>query len=126
MLDAVRQLLTDSTAITDVVGDRIFPFIREQETAMPAIMMELVEIAPLDTNSGAKTAMYEVHCKAYSLTAMEANGLMMNIRAALDRQEGTVLGYDIAHSFVDEMDMDTVENGRVFIASVSTIFHVKL
>lgn len=124
MLDAIRTLLTDSSPITDIVGERIFPFVREEETPMPAIMMELREIAPIDTNSGAKASAYTIDVYAYSQTAQQASALMVLIRAALDRVEGPVLTYNVAHSHIASMDMSAAAGGRVFMSSVSSIFHI--
>lgn len=126
MIDAAKNLLENATAITDVVADRIFPFIREEETPMPAIMLEIDEITPGDTNSGAKTMAYKINAVAYAPTAVLANGLMLNMRAALDRQEGDVVGYDVAHSYIDEMSMNVSKDGRIYVAVVTAIFHLKI
>ena len=124
MIDAVYTLLNASSSITDLVGTNIFPFIREEETDMPALMMETTSIKPVDTNSGSKAAAYNVDVHAYTQTAQQANALMVLVRSALDRVEGVVNDYDIAFSHVLSMDTDVLAGGRVYTSTVSVSFHI--
>jgi len=124
MIEAVYSLLNDVTAITDIVGTSIYPLIREEESDMPALMMEITNINPVDTNSGAKVSAYDVDIHSYTQTVKESNSLMLLVRSALDRVEGTVSGYDIAFSHVTAMDLDVVAGGRVYTSTVSVSFHI--
>ena len=124
MLEAVYSILSTTTAITDIVGTSIYPLIREEETDMPALMMETTGINPLDTNSGAKVTEYNIDVHSYSQTVQQSNALMLLVRSALDRVEGEIAGYSIAFSHVTGMDLDVVAGGRVYTSTTSVSFHI--
>jgi len=124
MLEAVYSILNSTASITDIVGTSIYPLIREEETDMPALMMETIAISPIDTNSGAKATEYRVDVHSYSQTVQQSNALMLLVRSALDRVEGDHAGYSVAFSHVTGMDLDVVAGGRVYTSTTSVSFHV--
>lgn len=82
----IYQLLQASTAVTDLVGTRIFPALAAQEAAMPFITYEIMQITPSDEKDGPSTLdEVRVEVIAYAATYSVAADLGAKIRTALDR-----------------------------------------
>jgi hypothetical protein len=123
MLDLVYKLLKDDSDVTGEVSSRIYPFIREKDTTMPAVMMEFVGTEFTIPKEGeSKADMYQVEVFSYAKTATGAMRLGNKVRAALVNKPGLYdmtadggYSYQVAESHIRQMSMEAEAEGRVFV-----------
>lgn len=123
MLDLVYKILSDNTDVTGEVSTRIYPYIREKSTDMPAIMMEFTGTSfstPKENSS--KGDAYQVEVYTYADTATVAMRTGNKVRTALVNQSGTYnmtgvggFSYTLLESRIREMGMDSQNEGQVYI-----------
>lgn len=124
MLDLIYNQLSNDATLTSLVSSRIYPYIIEEEVTTPAVMFTLESVIPLNTMEGdAKAETYQVVVTSISKRAGEAQQLMNIVRATLDSLEGeytlgTGNSYTVADSRMSGMNMDSLYNGRLFVAEV--------
>jgi hypothetical protein len=93
---AIYHLLTNATAITDIVGTRIYPEVAQQDGDLPYIVYNVSNNEPSDTKpepSKLDTAEIEVHC--YATSYSQAIDIAVAVRGALDRVKGTYNGVNV-------------------------------
>ena len=93
---AIYHLLTNATAITDIVGTRIYPEVAQQDGDLPYIVYNITNNEPSDTKpepSKLDTAEIEVHC--YATSYSQAIDIAVAVRGALDRVKGTYNGVNV-------------------------------
>lgn len=122
MLDLVYKLLKDDSNVTSEVSSRIYPYIREKDTSMPAVMMEFVGTEFTMPKEGvSKADMYQVEVFTYSKTATEAMRIGNKIRTALVNKPGTYnmtadggFSYNVLESHIRQMSMESQSEGKIF------------
>jgi|DEB0MinimDraft_6_1074348.scaffolds.fasta_scaffold00103_14 hypothetical protein len=123
MLDLVYKLLKDDSNVTGEVSSRIYPYIREKDTTMPAVMMEFVGTEFTIPKEGiSKADMYQVEVFSYAKTATVAMRLGHKVRAALVNKPGTYdmtgdggFSYEVLESHIRQMSMESEAEGRVYV-----------
>ena len=93
---AIYYLLTNATAITDIVGTRIYPEVAQQDGDLPYIVYNITNNEPSDTKpepSKLDTAGVEVNC--YATSYSQAIDIAVAVRGALDRVKGTYNGVNV-------------------------------
>lgn len=95
--------LTSVTAITDLVGQNIYPVFLPQQATYPCIVY-MVNSAPLDNNMKGEAAYHDRATVTFHIWADHAQGqqgyddldaIDVALRAALDRVTGTVSGITV-------------------------------
>lgn len=110
---AIFKLLTDTTAISQIVGSRVFPVILPENAALPAIVFGRVSTngAPLshDGSTGIVTSYFEI--TAIAKDVQIAKTLSTQIRKRFSGFTGKVDGFSIFRASVesesDEYDVET-------------------
>lgn len=123
MLDLTFKLLNEDSAVTGEVSGRIYPYIREKDTTMPAIMMEFVGTEFTIPKEGtAKADSYQVEVYSYAKTATVAMRLGNKVRAALVNKPGTYdmtgnngFSYNVLESHIRQMSMESMAEGKIFV-----------
>lgn len=123
MLDLVYKLLSDDSDVTSEVSTRIYPYIREKDTTMPAVMMEFTGTEFTIPKEGtAKADTYRVEVFSYAKTATVAMRIGNKIRTALVNQPGTYdmtgnggFSYTVLESHIREMSMESEAEGKVYV-----------
>ena len=109
--DALYSLLAASGAVASHVGDRIYPVVRPQNSALPAIVYQQISgprSHAMDGPSSLVESTWQVSCWAASYT--QAEQLMDAVRSTLDGYSGTVAGVDIEGIFlIDVADLYNTE-----------------
>ena len=125
MLDLIYHKLSTHTPLTDIVGDRIYTYIVEEQKATPAVMFTVDSIEPLNVmQDTAKADSYRVVVSCISKSAGQAQQLMHIVRALLDSIEGettiaaTSNTYNVADSRMAGMNIEALFNGRLFAAEL--------
>ena len=123
MLDLVHKLLSDNTDVVAEVSTRIFPFVREQDTPMPAIMMDFVNTqfsTPKDNLSTGDTYQVEIYTYASSATVAMRTG--NKVRSALVNKSGDFnmtgsggFTYTLIESRIVGMGMEVESDGKIYI-----------
>ena len=123
MLDLVYKLLKDDSNVVGEVSTRIYPYVREKATTMPAIMMDFVGTqfsTPKENTSKGDT--YQVEVYTYAKTATVAMRTGNKVRTALvnksgnyDMTSGGGFTYTLLESRIVNMGMESEEEGKVYI-----------
>ena len=89
---AIYSLLVNDSAVSAIVGTRIYPELAEEGASAPYIVYSVVSNTPSDTKDG--TPIDEAQLEVFSVgsTYAAANDLADNVRAALDRKSKIVVG----------------------------------
>lgn len=92
----IRQLLTANAPFTALVGTKVFAEIIEQETALPAVVLRVIDITPGTFKNGVATVdtvtlQLDVYAKAGSTSGMQqVETISEAARTVMDRYAGTV------------------------------------
>ena len=89
---AIYSLLVNNSAVSALVGTRIYPELAEEGAFAPYIVYSVVSNTPSDTKDG--TPIDEAQLEIFSVgnTYAAANDLADKVRAALDRKSQIVVG----------------------------------
>ena len=131
MIDLIYKVLTDSTAVTDVTGDRVYPEYRSPGSNVPSVVIDLTGVSPLHTmKSKVKADMVDMDVTCFSTGIGAVISLSRDVRQALEDMEGTYVmqdgtTYDVADSKVYAYSTNTDYDGRICAAEVSVSFSIK-
>lgn len=123
---AIYSILTGDSAVSALVGSRVYPQIAAQGAAFPFVVYLVNDLTPSDTKSGVSTldeVRYEV--LAIAETYAEAADLNEKIRTALDRYTGTVSGVVIDSIQFTELEVDFDDNSETYIVNSEYVIRVK-
>ena len=123
---AVYGILSGTTAVTDIVGTRIFPEIAEQEAVTPFVIYQLQSVAPEDTHDGPSKldeVRFEFLCYADSYNA--AADLAVAVRGALDRVSGTYNGVNVESVQFNDVDVEIEYDPRRYSQVLKFTFRIK-
>jgi len=123
---AIYSILTSDSAVSAIVGTRVYPQIAAQGAAFPFVVYLINDITPSDTKSGVSTldeVRYEV--LAIAETYAETADLNEKIRTALDRYTGTVSGIVVDSIQFTELDTEYDDGSETYIANSEYILRVK-
>ena len=87
---AIYSMLKDDSAVSALVGTRIYPELAEEGAATPYVVYSVVSNTPVDTKDSAPVDEAQLEVFSVADTYAEANDLADKVRAALSRQEKTV------------------------------------
>lgn len=123
---AIYSILTSDSAVSAIVGSRVYPQIAAQGAAFPFAVYILQNVEPSDTKSGVSTLdeiRYDI--VVASETYAEASDLTEKIRTALDRYTGTVAGVVIDSIQFQDIDVNNDPATETFVTSSEYIIRVK-
>lgn len=124
---AIYSILTGDSAVSALVGNRVYPQIAAQGAAFPFVVYVLQDTSPSDTKSGVSTldeVRYDIVVASESYA--EASDLTNKIRTALDRYTGTVSGVVIDSIQFIDLDVDNDPATETYVTSSEYIIRVKL
>ena len=115
---AIYTRLLAYTDLTDLVGDRVFFDVLDQNAAMPAVAFSRISterFPAMGSNVGVAKARIQV--AAYEDLGLDAIAVAVQVKAALDRWSGTAGGVVVQHIFIDaefeEYDPDSKKHRSV-------------
>lgn len=122
---AVHGILLANTAVSGLVGSRIYPSVLPQGVTYPAISYEQIhgsEATGPQAYRGLFRARFQVSIFARDRAGSIA--LAAAVSAALKRYRGTVAGVPVSDVFIDDsIDLFDPESGVYFIAQEYRIYH---
>ena len=89
---AIYSLLVNDSAVSAIVGTRIYPELAEEGASAPYIVYSVVSNTPSDTKDGAPVDEAQLEIFSVGNTYAAANDLADKVRAALDRKSQIVVG----------------------------------
>ena len=111
---AISSLLANNSAITDLVGTKIYPMVREQEDGLPAITYQVISgIRSHDISgpNGLVEGRIQINC--FAATVLASLQLAAVVRAALNGLRGGAAGVAIECMLLeDQGDLPSVEPGN--------------
>jgi len=87
---AIYSMLKDDSAVSALVGTRIYPELAEEGAATPYVVYSVVSNTPVDTKDSAPVDEAQLEVFSVADTYAAANDLADKVRAALARQEKVV------------------------------------
>lgn len=115
---AIYSLLVNDSAVSAIVGTRIYPELAEEGASAPYIVYSVVSNTPSDTKDG--TPIDEAQLEIFSVgsTYAAANDLADKVRAALDRKSQIVVGTVTVQSIHYTNEVTEVSEKRDLYISV--------
>ncbi len=113
---AIYKLLKDSADIGAICADRIYPELAQQDADAPFIVYTIVDTSPSATKNATSkldTARVELYCLSQDYE--EAMDLGIAVRAALDRQSGTISGVQVQSIDFDTSDIQFDPDQRIYV-----------
>lgn len=108
---AIYNILTNDSAVSAIVGTRVFPQKVEFDERMPAITYFVVGTTPNNTKNGVSTYDYvTAQITGFGTNYAEAQDLADKIRTALDYVSGTYAGVVIDKIFF-QTSQDLYDDG---------------
>ena len=89
---AIYSLLVNDSAVSAIVGTRIYPELAEEGASAPYVVYSVVSNTPSDTKDGAPVDEAQLEIFSIGNTYAAANDLADKVRAALDRKSQIVVG----------------------------------
>ena len=110
---SIRSILTADSDVSALVSTRVFPYMRQQGTAFPAIVYELEDTEPQQGLDGFQSlTRCELSVTNVAETYSGAKDLASKVRTALNGYTGTSEGVAIK-SVVHDNDIGIVEDSRI-------------
>jgi|TARA_R100000084_G_scaffold74788_3_gene33659 hypothetical protein len=110
---SIRSILTADSDVSALVSTRVFPYLRQQGTAFPAIVYELEDTEPQQGLDGFQSlTRCELSVTNVAETYSGAKDLASKVRTALNGYTGTSEGVAIK-SVVHDNDIGIVEDSRI-------------
>jgi hypothetical protein len=115
---AIYSLLVNDSAVSAVVGTRIYPELAEEGASAPYVVYSVVSNTPSDTKDG--TPIDEAQLEIFNVgnTYAAANDLADKVRAALDRKSQIVVGTVTVQSIHYTNEVTEVSEKRDLYISV--------
>lgn len=85
----VYNLLSNASAVTDIVGADIYPEIAPEGVTAPCIIFDVMNITPQYSRSGLSYDQSTVDIDMFEKDYTDSVDLMMAVRAAVERVSGT-------------------------------------
>jgi hypothetical protein len=123
---AIYGILSGTTAVSDIVGTKIFPEIAEQETAVPFVVYQVQSVQPEDTHDGpSKLDEVRVEVLCYDDAYNGAADLASAVRGALDRVRGTYNGVNVESVQFNDVDFEIEYDPRRYSQVLTFTFRIK-
>ena len=113
---AIYKLLKDSADVGAICADRIYPELAQQDADAPFIVYTIVDTSPSATKNATSkldTARVELYCLSEDYE--QAMDLGIAVRAALDRQSGTISGVQVQSIDFDTSDIQFDPDQRIYV-----------
>lgn len=111
--DHVYKTLAATTALTKIVGDRIYPLGTKGEVAFPFVIYERSGIEVEYDKDARRMARVDVSVYAVSDSYTQSLGIAELICDALDKKEATYTGFNVIDAHIESAAEDFVENSFV-------------
>jgi|TARA_R100000084_G_scaffold109442_1_gene76891 hypothetical protein len=128
---AIRTVLLANSDVTDLISTRIYPYMRQQSSALPAVVYSLDNTEPEHSlnstlNLTRATLTFECYSKSYG----EAKDVAAKIKSVINGYSGTSEGIEIKSCYHDndiggvEVSPIGEERGLSSIDSMYVIWYV--
>ncbi len=123
--DIIDRLLADS-AITAIVGQRIFPVHVDQDAELPAIMVTITDIETRPTKTAASLDDFvDLDLTVYAKSAKQCFDVAELIRTNLDNFTGTMGSTTVQTLRFESLNLNHFANDDLFICGSEFMAHVK-
>lgn len=123
MLDLVFDKLNNDTDLDAIVDGRIFPYLRQQGSTLPAVMFEQTNASftPTKTTTSVNDE-FEFTINCFSESISEAWSMHTIVRSLFEGLEGSfTIGsnvYKVASTVIDAVASDVMDDGNVYIVEL--------
>lgn len=117
--EALYAKLIGFPALAALIATRVFPLAIPQGTAKPCVYYEQIDAdveSAMGTDDGLETSYFEITIVADSYASMTA--VKRQIRKALQRDGGTIDGFEINDCFIEGVDEAYAEKTLEYIGGV--------
>jgi len=121
---AIRRHLLDNSAVTAIIGDRIYPLTMPQGETLPVITYSVAAIHEDNQEGDAATlARARLQLDCWATTHKQANDLAQAVRLALPTTTGAI---GSGANRVEEVSIIPIETGRQFYEPDTRYYRVML
>jgi len=106
----ITSILTNDSALTALVGTKIYPILMEENTKLPAISYLITEINAEYFKQGWAGDAAHFQIRIFAKSYAEANTVALAVRSALERANGTydttVITAALLEGYTEDYDID--------------------
>ena len=123
MLDLLFRQLDDDSDLEAIVGARIYPYLRQQGSDLPAVMFEQTNASftPTKTTTSVNDE-FEFTVNCFSTSLSEAWSMHTIVRTLFEGMAGSFSvgsnNYDVASTVIDAVASDVMDEGNIFIVEL--------
>ena len=123
MLDLVYNKLKLDSDLSAIVDGRIYPYLRQQGSDLPAVMFEQTNASftPTKTTTSVNDE-FEFTVNCFSESISEAWSMHTIVRSLFEGMEGAFTigsnNYKVASTVIDAVASDVMDDGNVFIVEL--------
>lgn len=124
--DAIYYILSDTSAITALVSDRIYPINRPQEIVTPAIVYDVYDANANNTKNGiSEVDQFNVDVSVWADKYETCSTILDLVIPALRNLKGTYAGVKITSSWIERPAMDQqINTTEIFSKNTLISFRV--
>ena len=123
MLDLLFDKLNNASDVQNIVSARVYPYIRQQGSELPAIMFEQTNASftPTKTTTSVNDE-FEFTVNCFSESISQAWSLHTLVRTLFEGMAGSFTigsnSYEVAGTTIDSVASDVMDDGNVFIVEL--------
>lgn len=116
---AINYLLKSSTALTALVGSKIFPFYVDEITSFPSVMYQVVSRIPTYVKDETIEETSTVEIYSFSFTYLESLTVSNIVRSVLEFSHGSVQGIPIKQIRIEKIEENFDFDSNVFYSKIT-------
>jgi len=121
----ITSILTNDSAVTAIVSNRIYPILMEEDTKLPAISYTVSTIDSEYSKTAWANDFVNFEVSMYAKSYSGVNTLASAVRSSLERTGGTytttMVGHILMSGYSEEYDL----NGDTYVITLNFRTHVK-
>ena len=116
---AINYLLKSSTALTALVGSKIFPFYVDEITSFPSVMYQVVSRIPTYVKDETIEETSTVEIYSFAFTYLESLTVSNIVRSVLEFSHGSVQGIPIKQIRIEKIEENFDFDSNVFYSKIT-------
>lgn len=117
----IYKTLTANTALTALVGSKIFPYALTESTTLPGVIYRISSIVPEYVKNELVGEENQVEVLSYALTYANCLEVSAAVRSALELLSGDVEGINVVQSRVSSIEESFDFENNVYFSKINFI-----
>lgn len=116
---AITSILTSNTALTALVGNKIYPIVIALDTALPAVVYAISSISPFYTKDGWAYDECTFQVTSYATEYADVQNVSTAVRSALELVSGGYAGSTIGKIYMTGQEEYYQTDAEVYITRLT-------